>query len=89
MDIVPAIQIKNFWPNDVQWFLDRLNRNHPCLYKKLIPNASMHLIAKWSKKTPDGDGDLEFRYSFSTLERLFAQERTENEKILNGTARSI
>ncbi|CAF4168195.1 unnamed protein product [Rotaria sp. Silwood2] len=89
MDIVPAIQIKDFWSDDVQWFLDRLKNDRPDLYEKLIPNASMHLIAKWPRKTSNQDEQLGFRYSFSTLERMLAQQRTDNEQILNGIARSI
>jgi hypothetical protein len=49
----------------------------------------MHAIPKWSTKTPQCDRELEFRYSFSAVELLLAQERSYNEQILNGIARSI
>ncbi|CAF0813972.1 unnamed protein product [Didymodactylos carnosus] len=89
IDLVPAIQIKGFWPDDVQPFLERFRKNCPHLYNELISKTSMHLIAKWSKKTSAIDQELEFRYSFSALERLLADKRTQNEQILNGIARSI
>ncbi|CAF0953325.1 unnamed protein product [Didymodactylos carnosus] len=89
IDWVPAIQIKGFWPDDVKWFLKRFKKNRPHLYDEIIPTTSMHLIAKWPRKTSNTDEELGFRYSFSALERAIAQKRTENEQILNGIARSI
>lgn len=49
----------------------------------------MHLIPKWSTKTSDIDQELEFRYSFSAIERLLAMKRLRVEQILNSIARSI
>ncbi|CAF1602483.1 unnamed protein product [Didymodactylos carnosus] len=51
--------------------------------------SSMHIISKWSEKTPAIDQDLEFRYSYSAIEGLLAENQTSVEKILNGVARSI
>ena len=39
MDIVPAIHIKDFWPDDVKRFLDRLKANCPSLYETNHPNG--------------------------------------------------
>ncbi|CAF4439047.1 unnamed protein product [Didymodactylos carnosus] len=89
VDFVPAIEIKGFWPDDVKWFFERFKKNRPFLYDELISTTSMHLIAKWPKKTSNTDEELGFRYSFSALERFIAQKRTENEQVLNGIARSI
>ncbi|CAF1484090.1 unnamed protein product, partial [Didymodactylos carnosus] len=87
-DHVPCLQLK-FWPKDIQPFLKRFEVNRPQLYEIIIQNSSMHVIPKWSTKTPKTDQDIEFRYSFSTIERLLAEHRIKNERILNGIARSI
>ncbi|CAF1147611.1 unnamed protein product [Didymodactylos carnosus] len=87
-DNVPCLQLK-FWPKDIQPFLKRFEVNRPQLYEKIIRNSSMHVIPKWSTKTPKIDQDIEFRYSFSAIERLLAEHRNKNEQILNGIARSI
>ncbi|CAF1346749.1 unnamed protein product, partial [Didymodactylos carnosus] len=86
-DNVPCLQLR-FWPDDIKPFLERFRQQRPFLYEKIIPSTSMHIIAKWSDKTlPESDKDLEFRYSFSALERLLAENRTRNEEVLNGIAR--
>ncbi|CAF1617251.1 unnamed protein product, partial [Didymodactylos carnosus] len=88
IDNVPCLQLK-FWPKDIQPFLKRFEVNRPQLYEKIIRNSSIHVIPKWSTKTPKIDQDVEFRYSFSAIERLLAEHRNKNEQILNGIARSI
>lgn len=88
MDFVPAFQLQ-FWPDDVQPFFDRIQIRRPELYKLIIETSSMHLIPKWSTKTSEIDQELEFRYSFSAIERLLARNRSTVEQILNGVARSI
>ena len=40
-------------------------------------------------ETSEIDQELEFRYSFSAIERLLAMKRSRVEQILNGVARSI
>ena len=87
-DFVPAFQLE-FWPEEIQPFLHRIEGNRPDLHKIICEQTSMHLIPKWSGKTPNIDEVLEFRYSFSAIERLLAQNRTRAEQILNGVARSI
>ena len=87
-DFVPAFQL-TFWPNDVQSFFNRIQIRRPELYKLIIETSSMHLIPKWSTKTSEIDEELEFRYSFSAIERLLAMKRSRVEQILNGVARSI
>lgn len=88
-DIVPSLQLK-FWPIDVLPFLHRLRQTSLKLYNLICnSNVSMHVIPKWSKKTPKIDREIEFRYSFSYIERLLAENRSEKERILNGVARSI
>ncbi|CAF1487468.1 unnamed protein product, partial [Rotaria sordida] len=87
-DFVPALKLE-FWPDDVKLFLNRIQYNRPDLYKLIIETSSIHLIPKWSTKTPEIDKELEFRYSFSAIERLLALNRTQIEQILNGVARSI
>ena len=87
-DFVPALQLK-FWPDDIQPFLERIKRSRPEIYESIINQTSMHVIQKWSTKTPGCDRELEFRYSFSAVELLLAQKRSFNEQILNGIARSV
>ncbi|CAM4884716.1 unnamed protein product [Rotaria socialis] len=87
-DVVPALKLE-FWPDDMQVFLNRIRNTRPNLYELIQEQASMHLIPKWSGKTPDIDQEVEFRYSFSAIEILLAKNRTRAEKILNGVARSI
>ncbi|CAF1327420.1 unnamed protein product [Adineta ricciae] len=87
-DFVPALQL-DFWPDDIQSFLERIHRHRPQLYQLIIDTTSMHLIPKWSEKTAKIDEELEFRYSFSEIERTLAMNRTRVEQILNGVARSI
>ncbi|CAF3146699.1 unnamed protein product [Rotaria sp. Silwood2] len=87
-DLVPALKL-DFWPDDMKDFLNRIQNSRPKLYEIIYEQASMHLIPKWSSKTPDADQELEFRYSFSAIERLIAKHRTRVELILNGVARSI
>ncbi|CAF1628268.1 unnamed protein product, partial [Didymodactylos carnosus] len=86
-DFVPTIKL-NFWPKDVRPFLERLKENRPFLYEK-IKTVYMHLIPKWSKKTETSSQYYEFRYSFSAVERILAEERSLNEQTLNGVAHSI
>ncbi|CAF3799536.1 unnamed protein product [Rotaria sp. Silwood1] len=88
VDLVPALKL-DFWPDDMQVFLNRIQNARPQLYEIIREQASMHVIPKWSSKTPDIDQELEFRYSFSAIERLLAKHRTRREQILNGVARSI
>ncbi|CAF5209774.1 unnamed protein product, partial [Rotaria magnacalcarata] len=85
-DVVPALKL-DFWPDDMQVFLNRIRNTRPNLYELIQEQASMHLIPKWSGKTPDIDQEVEFRYSFSAIEILLAKNRTRAEKILNGVAR--
>ncbi len=88
-DFVPCFQLK-FWPKDVEGFRQRIKAHRSELYGLIESSrTSMHVIPKWSGKTPAVDQELELRYSFSFLERLFAEHRTEKEQILNGVARSI
>ncbi|CAF3670303.1 unnamed protein product [Rotaria sordida] len=88
VDLVPALKLE-FWPDDMQVFLNRIQNSRPKLYEIILEQASMHLIPKWSSKTQEVDQELEFRYSFSAIERLLAKNRTRVEQILNGVARSI
>ncbi|CAF0949810.1 unnamed protein product [Didymodactylos carnosus] len=88
IDNVPSFQLL-FWPCDMQPFLDRLKQSRPHLYDKIQRDCSMHLISKWSEKTAEIDQDIEFRYSYSSTEIFLAKQRTTNERILNGVARSI
>ncbi|CAF3719658.1 unnamed protein product [Rotaria sp. Silwood1] len=88
VDLVPALKL-DFWPDDMQVFLNRIQNARPQLYEIIREQASMHVIPKWSSKTLDIDQELEFRYSFSAIERLLAKHRTRREQILNGVARSI
>ncbi|CAF1267663.1 unnamed protein product [Rotaria sordida] len=87
-DFVPSLQLK-FWPNDIQPFFERIKQNRPNIYHLIINKTSMHVIPKWSTKTPACDRELEFRYSFSAIELILAQQRSIKERILNGIARSI
>ncbi|CAF1127596.1 unnamed protein product [Didymodactylos carnosus] len=87
MDWVPALKLK-FWPNDMHWFLNRLKQNRPLIYEEIKP-LHMHLISKWSQKTPTEFENLEFRYSFSLIENKLAELRTPLEQILNRVARGI
>ncbi|CAF1075683.1 unnamed protein product [Didymodactylos carnosus] len=87
-DFVPALQLK-FWPRDIQPFLNRIRINRPRIHQMIMTKTSMHVISKWSTKTPSCDRELEFRYSFSAVELLLAQQRSNNEQVLNGIARSI
>jgi hypothetical protein len=52
-------------------------------------DISMHVIQKPSTETQIVDEEIDFRYSFSFIERLLASRRSKNEQILNGVARSI
>ncbi|CAF3731192.1 unnamed protein product [Rotaria sordida] len=88
MDFVPSLQLK-FWPSDVHSFLERIKKNRPEIYKFIKDKISMHVIPKWSTKTAKCDRELEFRYSFSAIELYLAQQRSHNEQVLNGIARSI
>ncbi|CAF1175841.1 unnamed protein product [Rotaria sordida] len=87
-DFVPSLQLK-CWPNDIQPFFERIKQNRPNIYHLIINKTSMHVIPKWSTKTPACDRELEFRYSFSAIELILAQQRSIKERILNGIARSI
>ncbi|CAF2897873.1 unnamed protein product [Rotaria sp. Silwood2] len=88
VDLVPALKL-DFWPNDMQVFLNRIQKSRPELYRIICEQGCMHVIPKWSNKTPNVDQELEFRYSYSAIERLLAKNRTRREQILNGVARSI
>ncbi|CAF3309036.1 unnamed protein product [Rotaria sp. Silwood2] len=87
-DFVPSLQLK-FWPTDIQPFFERIKRNRPNIYDLIMNKASMHVISKWSTKTPTCDRELEFRYSFSAIELILGQQRSLKERTLNGIARSI
>ncbi|CAF1108245.1 unnamed protein product [Didymodactylos carnosus] len=87
MDLVPALELK-FWPKNVIPFLNRLKKNRCDLYEK-ISTTYMHLVAKESPTSLDNDKEYDFRYSFSVIEKILANERTKNEKILNGVAKNI
>jgi hypothetical protein len=86
-DIVPSLKL-DFWPDDMQWFLNRLERNRPNLFEKIYP-LHMHIIPKWSGKTTEALKNFEFRYSFSLIEIKMAEERSLIEQILNRVARGI
>ncbi|CAF2771419.1 unnamed protein product [Rotaria sp. Silwood2] len=88
VDLVPSLQLK-FWPTDILPFLERIKINRPKIYRLIIDKSSMHVIPKWSTKTPRCDRELEFRYSFSAAELILAQQRSIEERVLNGIARSI
>ncbi|CAF4782359.1 unnamed protein product, partial [Rotaria socialis] len=77
-DVVPALKLE-FWPDDMQVFLNRIRNTRPNLYELIQEQAPMHLIPKWSGKTPDIDQEVEFRYSFSAIEILLAKNRTRAE----------
>ncbi|CAF1360048.1 unnamed protein product [Didymodactylos carnosus] len=49
----------------------------------------MHVIAKWSMKTSDKYKNVKFRYSFSTIEIVLAEQRPLVEQILNRVARGL
>ncbi|CAF4969732.1 unnamed protein product, partial [Rotaria sp. Silwood1] len=73
-DCAPSLQLK-FWSNDIQPFFERIKRNRPNIYHLIMNKTSMHVIPKWSTKTPACDRELEFRYSFSAIELILAQQR--------------
>ncbi|CAF1121580.1 unnamed protein product [Didymodactylos carnosus] len=88
-DFVPSFKLE-FWPQDIeQGFLKRFKHKKPNLYEQ-IKQIFMHLVAKWSgNKETCQDRELEFRYSFSSIELFLANARTKTEQMLNGIARSI
>ncbi|CAF1066411.1 unnamed protein product [Didymodactylos carnosus] len=60
-DFVVALKL-NFWPSNIELFLDRLKKslfNRSLLYEKL-KSTHMHLIPKWSKKTDVNKQIFEF-----------------------------
>ncbi|CAF0781205.1 unnamed protein product [Didymodactylos carnosus] len=77
----------NFWPNNVQPFLERIQMKQPLLYEK-IKHVYMHVIPKWSKINCKSQ-DYEFCYSFSAVERQLATVRTLNGTKLYIIARNI
>lgn len=87
IDVVPSLKL-DFWPPDMQWFLNRLKMNRPLLFEQIEP-LHMHVIPKWSGKTTTTDKNLEFRYSFSAIEMKIAEERSFVEQILNRVARGL
>jgi hypothetical protein len=87
VDIVPSFKL-DFWPDDMQWFLNRLERNRPNLFEKIYP-LHVHIIPKWSEKTTEASKNFEFRYSFSLIEMKLAEERSLIEQLLNRVARGI
>ncbi|CAF1487641.1 unnamed protein product [Rotaria magnacalcarata] len=87
MDYVPALKL-NFWPTNMQPFLNRLKNHRPLLSEK-IKNTHMHLVPKWSRLTSLSNQEFEFRYSLSEIEVILAENRNMRTKCLNGIARSI
>ncbi|CAF1691682.1 unnamed protein product, partial [Adineta ricciae] len=83
IDLVPSLKLE-FWPSDMQWFLNRLKRNRPLLFEK-IESLHMHIVSKWSGKTTNKQTrkTLQFRYSYSLIEIKLAEQRSFIEQILN------
>ncbi|CAF1265223.1 unnamed protein product [Didymodactylos carnosus] len=86
-DIVLALKL-NFWPNNVQPFLERFQlSNQPAKLYEKIRQVHMHVVPKGLKAS--ATAEYEFRYSFSAAECLLAQSRTVKQRLLNGIARRI
>ncbi|CAF1269590.1 unnamed protein product [Didymodactylos carnosus] len=86
-DIVLALKL-NFWPNNVQPFLERFQlSNQPAKLYEKIRQVHMYVVPKGLKTS--ATAEYEFRYSFSAAECLLAQSRTVKQRILNGIARRI
>ncbi|CAF1239110.1 unnamed protein product [Didymodactylos carnosus] len=56
---------------------------------KKVEATFLHLVPKWSAKTPLEDREYEFRYSFSAIEHLIAKSRSPSERLLGKIARNI
>ncbi|CAF1620100.1 unnamed protein product, partial [Didymodactylos carnosus] len=84
-DIVPAIELK-FWPKIMNWFTSRMKTNDRwsnVFCEKIQNQISVYLVSKWSGKGSLIDAQYEFRYSFSMIELILAQERTFYENQFN------
>ncbi|UJR18716.1 hypothetical protein I4U23_005623 [Adineta vaga] len=75
LDLVPSLKLE-FWPHNMQWFLERLKRNRPLLFEKIEP-LHMHIVPKWSGQAIGKEmrKTLRFRYSYSLIEIKLAEQR--------------
>ncbi|CAF1317627.1 unnamed protein product [Didymodactylos carnosus] len=90
-DIVFSLELK-FWPSVVLPFLKRIKNSPNCrlsaLYKE-IKRTNMHVVPKGSALHDSSVSEYEFRLSFSALEYLLFQQRSETEQSLAKIARNI
>ncbi|CAF1183688.1 unnamed protein product [Didymodactylos carnosus] len=89
-DNVFAFQL-GYIPDVLQPFLHRIAERHPYLTKRLRGGEQLiYIVSKPSRKSFHSyDTRFEFRYSFSKLELIIAQNRTLMERLLNAIARTI
>ncbi|CAF1137821.1 unnamed protein product, partial [Didymodactylos carnosus] len=91
-DHVLALQL-NFIPRILEDFLNRVVIRHWYLIEQMLNDNTdvfILVVSKPSKKCPKPvDERFEFRYSFSMLEVVIANNRTTEEKTLNTIARII
>ncbi|CAF1325347.1 unnamed protein product [Rotaria sordida] len=88
MDLVLSLRL-NFIPKILDDFFNRIKLNQFDLYEQ-IRTMSIYLIPKPSSIYDDFDQcRVQFRYSFSEIEKKLAQLRKPSEQLLNRIARSI
>ncbi|CAF1604682.1 unnamed protein product, partial [Didymodactylos carnosus] len=89
-DNVFAFQL-GYIPDVLQPFLHRTAERYPYLTKRLRGEEQLiYIVSKPSRKSFHSyDTRFEFRYSFSKLELIIAQNRTLMERLLNAIARTI
>ncbi|CAF1018390.1 unnamed protein product [Didymodactylos carnosus] len=89
-DNVFAFQL-GYIPDALQPFLHRIAERHPYLITRLLGDEQLiYIVSKPSRKSfHSNDTRFEFRYSFSKLELIIAQNRTPKERLLNAIARTI
>ncbi|CAF1041326.1 unnamed protein product [Didymodactylos carnosus] len=88
-DIVFAFEL-DYIPDIIDKTLKRIKVYRPDLYQKLLNDCTIYIVSKSSAINKDKlDSNLEFRYSLSKLELILADNRTNNENLLNGIARAI